>query len=266
MAVVLTGDVHHRIPSGDRRHATDSESALAVEYATIARRHGLRTTLFLTGRAVADEADDSRPLVSMDNVEIGGHGWDAFQPRKLYAALRRVSGSPHGPGLYQRYWTIRRTCTALERFTGAPIRSWRNHAYTRDRRTPVLLAQAGISAWSDEVDLERGGPYLHESGLVVLPMNTLPDHEHVFHGDLTPEVAQASSRSEVYPAAEWLERVCRQTESIVSAGGVATILAHPLCMKVADEWATFEQLCSFLAQFPSLFAAEAASIARSGGD
>lgn len=262
MTVVLTGDVHHHIPSGDRRHTSESESALAVEYARIARRHGLKTTLFLTGRAVVDDLGDARPLVSMDNVEIGGHGWDAFYPRKLYAGLLRLSGSPHGPGLYQRYWTIRRTCVALERLTGVPVRSWRNHAYRSDPRTPALLARAGIRTWSDELDLERSGPYVHKSGLIILPLNTLTDHEHLFHGDLTSEAARVASRESVYSPDEWLERVCRQADAIVTGGGVATILAHPLCMKVVDEWATFDRLCSFLAQFPSGSASEVAASLR----
>lgn len=264
MSVVLTGDVHHWIRSSDRTYAIQSESELGVEYARIAGRHGLKVTLFVTGRAVVDERDDLEPLLSLEHVEIGGHGWDAFQPTRLYAAIRRLGGSPHGPTSYQRSWTIGRTCAALGRFTGRPVRSWRNHAYQHDAHTPRLLAEAGVVAWSDEVDLESGGPYRHESGVVVLPMNTLPDHEHVFHGDLTPDALGDGSSREVYPPGEWCDRVCRQTAAILESGGTATILAHPLCMKVADDWSSFERLCGFLAQFPSLTAVEAAELVRAG--
>jgi hypothetical protein len=53
----------------------------------------------------------------------------------------------------------------------------------------------------------------------------------------------------------------RQAESIIARGGVATILAHPLCMKVADGWRTFEHLCSSLSCYHSAWAVEAAEYA-----
>ena len=258
MSVILTGDVHQSISSSDRRHATESESELAVAYARIAASHGLQVTLFVTGRAAIDDRGDLEPLLGMENVEIGGHGWDAFYPQLAYRVLRRLSGSPHGPRVWQRRWTIGRTCATLQRYTGRPVRSWRNHAYQRDAETPRLLADHGVEAWSDEVDLNRPGPYRHPTGVAVLPMNTLPDHEHMFHGDLTPEALGDDSGREVYTPAEWCDRVCRQTAAVVEAGGTATILAHPLCLKVADDWATFERLCAFVARFPSITAIQAA--------
>ena len=186
MSVVLTGDVHHHIPSADRRHATESESAIAVEYAGIAKTHGVTVTLFFTGRALRDDAADAQPLLSLPGVEIGGHGWDAFYPSWLYRPLRRLSGSAHGPRAWQRR-NIARTCEAIARFAGRPPRSWRDHAYLHDSHTPWFLAEAGITAWSDDVDPARAHPYRHESGLVTLPLNTTPDHENLAHGDRTPD-------------------------------------------------------------------------------
>jgi hypothetical protein len=80
----------------------------------------------------------------------------------------------------------------------------------------------------------------------------------MFHGDLTPEALGRDSRREVHPPAQWYEDVCRRTTELAEAGGIVTILAHPLCMKVADDWETFERLCAFLSRFPSLFATDAA--------
>ena len=254
MPIVLTGDVHHRIPSADRGHATESESELAVEFARIAGRHGLKVTLLFTGLALRDDADDARPLLEIDTVEIGGHGWDAFHPRWLYRPLARVSGSPQGFRRWQRRG-IRRTCAEVERFSGRPARSWRNHAYIHDEHTAGLLAEAGIVAWSDEVNLARPHPYVRESGLVVLPINTTPDHENVYHGDRTPE--SLGDVSALTPT-EWRTRVVEDVGRVCAEGGVATILAHPLCMKVSDRWETFEALCANLAPYPSLFAAEVA--------
>jgi hypothetical protein len=258
MTVVLTGDVHHHIPSSDRGHTTETEMELALEYADIAARHRLNVTLFVTGRCIVTERDRARRLSALKNVEIGGHGWDAFYPRKLYAALARMGASPHGPAWFQDRWTIRRTCSAVAGVTGKPVRSWRNHALQYDTNTPGLLTRAGIDVWSDVVDLASSGPYRHESGVTALPLNTLPDHDHMFHGDLTPEALGDDSGREVLPPERWYEHVCRRTTELAEAGGIVTILAHPLCMKVADDWATFERLCAFLSRFPSLFATEAA--------
>jgi hypothetical protein len=224
MSVVLSGDVHHWIPSADRANVRQSESELAVEYARIAGRHGLRVTLFVTGRAAIADRGDLEPLLTMEHVEVCGHGWDAFYPQLLHRVLRRQRGSPQGPRLWQRRWMITRTRATLERFTARPKRSWRNHAYLHDTKTPGLLAEHGVTAWSDEVDLDRTGP----TAIAVLPMNTLPDHEHMFHGDLTPEELGYDSGRKLYTPAERCDRVCRQTAAIADAGGMLTILAHPL--------------------------------------
>ena len=61
----------------------------------------------------------------------------------------------------------------------------------------------------------------------------------------------------MYTPAEWCDRVCRQTAAIAEAGGTVTILAQPLCMKIADDWATFERLYGFVARFPSVTATQA---------
>lgn len=251
MTVVLTGDVHQRIPSADRSHAVESESALAVEYAQIAERHGLKVTLFLTGLALKEDMADALPLRSMENVEIGGHGWDAFHPRWAYRPLAHVFGSPHGHRVWQRR-NIARTCAVISRFTGKPVTSWRNHAYLHDSHTPALLAEAGLQVWSDEIDLSRAQAHRHESGILVLPVNTTPDHENLYHGDRTPETVLGPG---MFPN-EWCARVVEDVERVLAQGGTATLLAHPLCMKVADDWKTFEELCTALSSRRTLFASE----------
>jgi hypothetical protein len=258
MGVVLTGDVHHAIGAADQAFTDQSEATLAVAYARIAARHGLKVTLFLTGRVVIEDGDDARPLLTMEHVEIGGHGWSAFTPRLWHGALSRVLGSPHGPAWLQRRM-IRRTCATLERWSGRPVRSWRNHAYRYDHHTARLLEQAGVAVWSDEVNAQRTGPYRDACGVVVLPINTFPDHEYLRHGGWPRESAALQWGGPAYSTAQWLEQVCAQVERTVAAGGVATILAHPLCMKIADEWATFERLCASLSAYPSLSATQVCS-------
>jgi hypothetical protein len=258
MTVVLTGDVHQWIDSGDRRHAAETECALALEYARIAGRHGLKVTLFVTGLAVREDEAGIRSLLREENVEVGGHGWDSFRPRWRYRATNRLFGSQHGPAAMQSRM-VRRTCAAIERVIGKHVTSWRNHAYCRDEHTPASLEKAGIRVWSDEVDRRRVAPYSHSSRLAILPINTTPDHEHLYHGDQTVETIPAPQRSGYDHPDEWRVRVEEQVEEIVADGGTATILAHPLCMKVVDDWQTFEKLCSRLSAHSSSWAREAAS-------
>jgi hypothetical protein len=257
VTVVLTGDVHQWIDSADRAYADETECALAVEYARIAGHHGLKVTLFFTGRAVIADAANVGTLLKEENVEVGGHGWDSFRPEWRYRAVNKLFGSPHGSSAMQERM-VRRTCATIGRVTGQRVLSWRNHAYSFDSHTPRVLANAGIRVWSDDVDTERVGPYRDSSGITILPINTTPDHEHVYHGDQRVETVPFARRPEYDHPDAWRERILQQVDSILTGGGVATILAHPLCMKVADDWRTFDRLCSSLSGFPSAWAVEAA--------
>ena len=55
---------------------------------------------------------------------------------------------------------------------------------------------------------------------------------------------------------EWVEQAKGEVQAIVDVGGVATILAHPLCMEVADGMVAFEDLCRFLQPFPNCWVSE----------
>jgi hypothetical protein len=255
MTVVLTGDVHQTIGSSDQRFARRTEAALSVDYARIASLYGLRVTLFFTGRAVVEDGNDAIDLLKMDNVEIGGHGWDALRPRWWHRVMNVLTGSPHGPSMLQRQM-IRRTCETLERYTSLPVRSWRNHAYRHNKETPYLLHEAGVVTWSDWVSYGESRPLPHPSGITVLPINTLPDHEHLRHGARQPELVAKEESGAAYPPDQWYDRISTQVDAITDNGGIATILAHPICMHVVDDFTTFEKMCRFLSRYTSLSAGE----------
>lgn len=259
MTIVLTGDVHQWIASADRAYASETESSLALEYARIAGRHGLNVTLFFTGLSVIEDDASLRALLEEDNVEVGGHGWDSFRPHWRYRARGVLFGSPHGSRMMQARM-VHRTCNTIEKVTERPVRSWRNHSYFFDGNTARVLAGAGIRVWSDEVALGRMSPHPHIDGLTILPINTTPDHEHLYHGGQTVETVPVDRRSQYHDPQEWQDRVVQQVSAIVAAGGTATILAHPLCMRVADDWQTFDELCSHLSRYVSVWASETAQI------
>lgn len=278
--ICLTGDVHHRgfryrefpnpdlaeVPPARRPWIEASEARLAADYVGIARGHGLKVTLFVTGRALRRDWPDLAPALAGDDVEIGGHTWRAFEPRRLHEWFRRATGSLYGPALFQR-WDIARTVAAVQARAGRPAVSWRTHAYASDAATPPLLARRGIRVLSDAVEPASLGPR-PLGPLVLLPINVLPDHEHIHHAERTPAaLARAPGPAPgfadgSYPIGRWLDIVKAQVDAIETRDGVATLLVHPLCMYATDRFRTFTALCRFLAGRRSSLCREAAAVAR----
>jgi hypothetical protein len=211
-------------------------------------------TLFCTGKCVAEEPDRMATLAGMDNVELGGHNYWAFTTpvHTAWRALEKVTGgrvgSWNGPKRFQSL-EIGKTVAALEEL-GVSVRSWRDHAYRHDAHTVDLLGLHGITHISDEVD--PSGSVHTEAGVTVVPINTPPDHEHVYHAFRTPEFVAADDfegpfgRDSVAPE-EWVEWVLETVTEQRDAGAVSTVLAHPACMRLADEFEAFEELCARLA-------------------
>lgn len=154
----------------------------------------------------------------------------------------------------RRHWPLRPNasrCGGRALRASKPARSWPHHAYVHKTSTPALLADAGIVACYDEVDF-RARPTFTKP-FYGLRLNTIPDHENLYHGG--PNAAVDGWHA-VHPSRA-VCAVSRSGRSCAHRRGVTTILAHPLCMKVADDRETFDTLFTGLAVNPSLFANEA---------
>lgn len=251
MTVCLTGDVHHvGMETRDQAHLDGTEVEAAIEYAEIAADHGLPVTLFCTGKCVASEPERMAELAAMGNVELGGHDYWAFTTpvHDAWRALGKVTGgrvgSWNGPRPFQAH-EIRKTIDAFASL-GVDLTVWRDHAYRHDRHTADLLADNDITHFSDAV--EPGGRVREEGGLTIVPINTPPDHEHVYHAFRTPEFVAESDfegpfGTESRSPDEWVAWVLDHAAERRDAGDPATVLAHPACMKLADGFAAFEELC-----------------------
>ncbi|MCA9464525.1 MAG: polysaccharide deacetylase family protein [Nitrospira sp.] len=254
--VCLTGDVHQRSYRGtDTRFSSLSEVQLAIQYGHIAEKYGLRITLFLTGKAALEEPEGVRRLAAMAHCEIGGHTYAAFRDpwSRIY---RKLYKTPWGTIRHQSQ-DIGRTLDSLQQVTGKRISVWRNHSYTNTTETPTLLEQAGICRLSDEVNPAKLCGESLIPGLVSVPINVLPDHEHLLHGKYVHGQAKPAQLSGRVSIGEWLTCVQSQVQTVREAGGVATLLAHPLCMEVADGMRSFESLCRFLQPFSSCWVSNA---------
>lgn len=260
MPVCLTGDVHHdSLETDDQADLDRPELQTAIEYAEIVDQYNVETTLFVTGRAADERPNVIRRLGQFDGVEIGGHNYAAFTiPRvsgssRLFGAYRALRGT-NCPKVVQRHG-IRKAVTRLEAVTGEPVTSWRDHGFNRDRHTNELLAATDIIAISDAREPDRIEPYTlnTQKSLWEVPINTPPDHDHVVHGTHSPPDGWSDPFSgDHYSVETWLNRVTDRIEQIDTQGGVATVLAHPACMALADEFDTFEALCESLTEYETL--------------
>jgi hypothetical protein len=251
MTVCITGDVHHMsMATRDQEYLEGTEVEAAIEYAGIAADYDVPVTLFCTGKCVAEEPERMAQLAAMDNVELGGHNYWAFTTpvHSAWRALEKVTGgrlgSWSGPRAFQAY-EIRKTVSAFGDL-GVDIRCWRDHAYRYDRHTPKLLLRYGITHFSDAV--EPAGEIRKNGRLTTVPINTPPDHEHVYHafrnpGSAAVEDFEGPFGTESRSADQWVECVLEHVNDHQNAGRTATVLAHPACMRLADGFAAFEQLC-----------------------
>jgi hypothetical protein len=259
--VCLTGDVHHMSMKGiGQRYLPvgKTESQLATDYLLIAREYGLKVTLFLTGKVVEEEWDEVERWLDWQDVELGGHTYQALTPNLVHWRLfKLVFGSPWGPAAVQER-DVTRTVAIIEKRIGKVV-SWRNHAYAHDKHTPGILSRHGVKVWSDEKSADKFLPYKVDGhDLLSLPINVMPDHEHIIHAHRTREINRGGDcfGNKSFPAAVWLEIVKNQITHIVRNNGIATILAHPICMYQIDGFALFRDLCKFMSAFRSITANE----------
>jgi len=254
MTVCLTGDVHHMsMETRDQAYMDRTEVEAAIEYAGIGAEYDVPVTLFCTGKCVEEEPARMERLAAMDNVEIGGHNYWAFTTpvhtawRALGKATGGRVGSWNGPRSFQR-WEVRKTISALESL-GCRIRCWRDHAYRYDRHTIPLLAGENISHISEPV--EPSGRLRTRSGVTVVPINTPPDHEHVYHAFRTPDYSADEPEkpfgSAAYQPTEWASWVLDHVEESVGEAGFATLLLHPACMDLTDGFETLHTVLDAIA-------------------
>ena len=258
--ICLTGDIHHMsLKTNDQKYLNISEVEAAIEYASIAKDFGIKATFFATGKSVGEERSNFKSLLEYPNIELGGHNYYAFRPKWLYnGVFNRMIGLSNGPVFYQNY-EVKKTIRIFKKLLGIKIISWRNHAYRHDRNTYRLLFENGIRFVSDEVDPIKLKPYRRYEGIYSVPINVLPDHDHIYHPDLTPETTKNWSLARdkfsptFYNIDDWFEIIKGQITAVMKMDGIATVLVHPACMKIVDNFKIFKQLCRLICQYKTMF-------------
>ena len=277
--ICLTGDVHHMsLRINDQRFIPDksnSEVRIARRYVDLLEKYQVKATLYICGKCFTQEWDDLRHVVASPLIEMAGHQYQARQPRPFFDWYGKKTGNWNGPYWFQ-WWDIRRTIEVCRQRTGYQLVSWRNHSYIVDPNTYPLLARHGVRLVSDEIRARNRWPRRLADGLTSHPLNVISDHDHLYHAHRTKEYVERVNRDGYgadefgavsYTIEKWGDLVLHQVEAIEKEGGLATILAHPLCMYLADRFATFEKLldsfsrlqCIWARQIPDLMGRDVAS-------
>jgi hypothetical protein len=166
-----------------------------------------------------------------------------------------VYGTPWGTTTHQLR-DIQRTIASIQRVTGQRIQTWRNHSYIRTADSDRVLESCGIRVVSDEVSDSKISAEWVTSSFRSVPLNVLPDHEHVLHGKYQHGKTRPDRLTHRVTITEWAALVKTRIRDIGERGGTATVLAHPLCMEVADGMKIFEDLCQDIQQYPTVWISE----------
>jgi hypothetical protein len=262
--ICLTGDIHHMsLGTGNQRHCDITEVQVARQYLGLLREAGVKVTFFVSGRACAEEWSDLGPICSDPLVDLGGHNYTCFEPAIFHRVSKKLIGSYNGPAFYER-WDVNRTIAIIQQRTGRRIRLWRNHMYMHGPWTDRVLASAGIQLCSDTVSATAGGPFWR-AGVLQLPINIIPDHEHLYHADRTRAWVAAWVRRyrwsddfgpESYEIDEWTDRVLDGLERNEAVGALSTLMIHPITMYLCDRFAGFRRILAYIASRQTVHASE----------
>ena len=255
--ICLTGDVHHTsLGTGAQAHSDISEVEATKRYLGILEDAGVRVTLFISGRTFAEEWPELAPICEHPLVEIAGHNYNCFKPVLWHRFCKKAFGSYNGPAWYQRR-DARRTIEVIRARTGKRIRFWRNHQYQHGPFTERVLSECGIQVCSDGVKKDADGPEPHPAGIYNFPINVIPDHEHLYHAERTPEWVERWARRynwsddfgpDSYRIDEWTDIVLDGLRMNEARRAISNVLVHPITMYLCDEFRSFRRIVAFLAE------------------
>jgi hypothetical protein len=260
--ICLTGDIHHAtLGTGNQKRCPISEVRVAALYLRMLEEARVNVTFFVSGRAFIEEWRDLRPICESDRVELGGHNLTCLTPELFHRASKKLLGSYNGPSWYQR-WEVRATRGIIRARTGRSIQCWRNHMYMHGPHTEAALAAAGIRFCSDGVRARSRGPEPHPSGVYNVPINVIPDHEHLYHAERTPAwVARWQKRynwsddygPQSYYVEEWTDIVLDCLRKNEARGAVSTMIIHPITLYLCDQLKSFRRILDFVAARETVF-------------
>ncbi|NRA34995.1 MAG: hypothetical protein HRU17_16835 [Polyangiaceae bacterium] len=246
---------HSALRTGNQRHCDVTELRTAQLYMNLLTERGIKVTLFASGRCFTEEWRELRPIANHPLVELGGHNFSCLTPAIVHRISGALVGSYNGPAWLQRV-DVELTKAAYRWRMGQEMRLWRNHMYKHGPYTDRVLSDAGVHLCSDGVKRSCVGPTLAPGGLLNWPLNIIPDHEHIYHAERTPEWVENWQRryhwcddfgAQSYPIADWTDLVLSQLRANEARGVVSNMIIHPITMYLSDRFASFGRIADYLA-------------------
>jgi hypothetical protein len=251
--------------TGNQQACDRTELQVARRYLDMLVEARVKVTFLVSGKCFLEEWADLEPICDNPIVEIGGHTWSCFEPALWHRVWLKINGSYNGPAWYQRR-DARKTIDIIRSRCGKTIRCWRNHMYMHGPFTERVLRDCDIWICSDGVARDSNGPVRHPAGILNFPLNVMPDHEHLYHAERTPEwVAQWIQRynfrddygPQSYYVEEWTDRVLEELRQHEANGTLSNMLIHPITLYLCDRFKSFERILEFIARCRTVHMTEA---------
>lgn len=259
--IALTCDLHHAsLRTANQGHCDRSEIEVAHRFADMIGEAGIKATFFVSGRSFAEEWSTLAPICDSEWIEIGGHNFNCFAPSFPHRVWNKLAGSYPGPAWYEAR-EVRRTVDIAWDRAGRRIRTWRNHMYLGGPNTSRVLADAGIRVLSDGVQRDANGAQA-DGEIWRLPINVIPDHEHIVHAERTRSwIARWQRRhgwsddfgSASYDVDDWTDLVLADLARNAARGAPSVLLIHPITLYLADRLRSVRRILDVLAASDTVF-------------
>jgi hypothetical protein len=221
-------------------------------------------TCFITGKSFLEEFKDVKPIVFNPLIETGGHNYDAFEFELFHRVWNKLTKNYNGPKWYQKKDAIK-TINIIKEKTGLDIKVWRNHMYMHGANTEDILSGLGIKICSDGVEKNNFMLKKHTSGIYNLPINIIPDHEHLIHAERTKQWIETWQKRYnwsddfgpySYYIDEWGDMVLDQLKSNEKDGKLSIVIIHPITMYLCDKFKKVEEIIKYISTCKNIHMSE----------
>jgi len=258
--IYLTCDLHHdTLQTGNQKFSDRNELSLALDFAKELKNRDINATFFFTGRSLHEEPEKVIPIMNFKNIEVGGHTYNAFEPQLFHRIWKKLTGNYNGPYFYE-YLDVWHTKKIIKEKLGVSIKVWRNHMYMHGKNTNKILARNGIKLCSDGVKKGALNKNNVQDGVLNIPINIIPDHEHLIHAERTEDWIKSWIKrynwsddfgSDSYYIKDWEKLVINQIVENESLGLDSVIIIHPITMYLCDNFEAIYRILDIVKNYNS---------------
>lgn len=134
--------------------------------------------------------------------------------------------------------------------------------YMHGPNTEKVLKRLGMNVCSDGVKKDNFSLQEDHTGLYNLPINIIPDHEHIIHAERTPEWIEAWQKrynwsddfgSDSYYIDKWAKLVIDQLKENEKQGKLSVMIIHPITMYLADGFKAVKEILDYIQTRETVF-------------